>query len=246
MKAKLILQTLTQVKCGWDTIIPKKLSQHYEKWLTELELLKHFQTNRCLKPKNFGKTISTQLHHFSDASEQGYGTASYLRFTNSKGDVHVALVMGKSRVTPLKKITIPRLELTAATLVVRMDRMLKSELKLDLQESIFWTDSQSVLKYIQNQSHRFQTFVANRVAVIQALSSVSQWRFVDSKLNPADDASRGLNIEAFLNSKRWINGPDFLSHNETQWPPIPEILQNSIPSDDPEIGTSSKEVLHGC
>lgn len=60
----------------------------------------------------------------------------------------MALVMGKSRVTPLKKITIPRLELTAATLAVRVDHMLKSELQLDLQESTYWTDSQSVLKYI--------------------------------------------------------------------------------------------------
>lgn len=101
-----------------------------------------------MKPKNFGQVKTTQLHNFCDASEQGYGTASYLRLTNDSEEVHVAFVMGKSRVTPLKTITIPRLELTAATLASRIDRM-------QLLESTFWTDSQSVLKYLGNETKRF-------------------------------------------------------------------------------------------
>lgn len=189
-----------------------------------------------MKPEDFGQVKTVQLHHFSDASEQGYGTVSYIRFIDNLGKIHVTLVMGKSRVSPLKRMTIPRLELTAATLAVRVDQMLRSELQLNLEESIFWTDSQSVLKYIYNQNKRFHTFVANRLAVIHDLSKEDQWKYVDSKQNPADDASRGLNIESLLKSKRWLQGPEFLKNEESQWPQNPdEASQNYISLDDPEV-----------
>lgn len=86
---------------------------------------------------------------------------------NSRSDVHVSFQMGKARVTPLKAVTIPRLELTAAVLAVRVDLMLRSELQIPLQESVFWTDSTSVLKHIKNEDKRFHTFVANRVTTIR-------------------------------------------------------------------------------
>lgn len=97
-----------------------------------------------MKSKDFGQVKTAQLHNYCDASEQGYGTASYLRFTNDSEEVHVAFVMGKSSLTLLKTMTIPRLELTAPTLASRIDIMLRSELQIDLQEPTFWTDSQSV------------------------------------------------------------------------------------------------------
>lgn len=114
--------------------------------------------------------------------------------------------------------------------------MLRSELQLNLEESIFWTDSQSVIKYIYNQNKRFHTFVANRLAVIHDLSKEDQWKYVDSKQNPADDASRGLNIESLLKSKRWLQGPEFLKDEESQWPQNPdETSQSYLPLDDPEV-----------
>ena len=234
LKAKQILQQLCKAKYGWDEAIPLEFSRPWQQWLKDLDQLAKFQVDRCLKPKNFGPVRTAQLHTFCDASEQGYGTASYLRFMNDKGETHIAFVMGKARVTPLKNLTIPRLELTAATLAARMDKMLQSELQVKLQESIFWTDSQSVLKYIRNKTRRFHTFVRNRIAVIHDLSEVNQWRFVDSKHNPADDASRGLSIEAFLSSETWLQGPEFLGKSEAQWPGMPEELGSILP-DDPEV-----------
>ena len=78
--------------------------------------------SRCYKPVEFGEIKSAQLHHFADASERGYGTVSYLRQENFDGAVHCSFVIGKSRVAPLKQTTIPRLELTAATVAVRTTR----------------------------------------------------------------------------------------------------------------------------
>ena len=107
-------------------------------------------------------------------------------------------MIAKSRLTPLKTISIPRLELSAATVSIRLDRMMRKELQLPIDASYFWTDSTTVLKYINNEDKRFHTFVANRVAVLHNGSDPSQWRHVETKVNPADDASRGLTADEFV------------------------------------------------
>lgn len=126
------------------------------------------------------------------------------------------------------------MELTAAVLAVRVDRLLKTELQLELENSLFWTDSTTVLRYIKNETKRFHTFVANRVSAIREATSVSQWRYVDTKRNPADEASRGVKVDYLLTSSRWIHGPDFLSKSEEEWPPN-MLDSTSISSDDPEV-----------
>lgn len=124
LPAKLLLQELCRKKCDWDDLIPQAFQQKWNKWLTDLEKVAEFKVNRCIKPKRFGRIASAQLHHFSDASENGYGTATYLRMENMEKMVHVAFLFGKARVAPLKPVTIPRLELTAAVVAVRVDKML--------------------------------------------------------------------------------------------------------------------------
>ena len=109
-------------------------------------------------------------------------------------------MMGRARVAPLKNITIPRMELTAAMLSVKVDKMLRAELQLLLENSVFWTDSQAVIKYIANEHTRFHTFIANRVSTIRDNTKVSQWKYVETKLNPADDASRAVVLKLFTMS----------------------------------------------
>jgi hypothetical protein len=119
------------------------------------------------------------------------------------------LVMAKSRVSPIKPTTIPRLELIAATVTVKQHRQINQELELEVDSVRFWTDSMCVLQYLNNESNRFKTFVANRFALIYDLSSPSSWRYVDSKPNPADYASRGLQPTDAGEINQWIYGPDF-------------------------------------
>lgn len=129
--------------------------------------MENFKIDRCIKPKTFGEVKSVQLHNFSDASEIGYGVVTYLKMTNVDDDVHTAFMSGKSRVVPLKQVTITRLEFRAAVLAVRMDNMITTELQIALCQSAFWTDNTSVLRYIRNDTQRFQTFVANRISLIR-------------------------------------------------------------------------------
>ena len=239
LPAKILLQDLCRLKLGWDEQIPRQHLKRWQGWLEELPKLSEFSADRCLKPPDFGQVMSSQLHHFSDASETGYGAVSYLRLVDSNGNIHCTFVMGKSRVTPLKRITIPRLELSAAVVSVRLDRMSRNELELPVDESIFWTDSTAVLRYLENQDKRFLTFVANRIATIHGGSTPSQWRYVNTKQNPADYASRGLSADALLHTRQWLMGPDFLWKPSKEWPERPAVM-NQLPKKDPEVKEDKK------
>lgn len=234
LTAKLLLQQLCKVNIGWDEEVPRNIHDEWSKWSAGFPLISKFKVQRCFKMTGFGPVTHAQLHHFADASDQGFGTASYLRLVNGENNVHVALVMGKGRVAPLKRMTIPRMELAAAMLATKMDKLLKSSLQLRLDRSVFWTDSQSVIKYISNEHSRYKTFVANRVAAIRDASELSQWNYIDSKSNPADDVTRGQNAEKFLNNTRWLNGPEILWENEQKWAVNIKPISPLAP-DDPEV-----------
>lgn len=231
--AKQILQSLCKMKLTWDEQIPYDVAQTWKKWIDSLHLLNRLGVSRSFVPVGFGCIVSAQLHHFCDASEVGYGAVSYLRLMNSNGEVSVSFVFGKARVAPLKSTTIPRMELAAAVLAVRLDHMLGKELQFTLTDSIFWSDSMTVLQYISNRNRRFKTYVANRISVIHSLSKVEQWKHICSKENPADAASRGLSSKDFLLCQAWFKGPKFL-YTDTQWPETTESV-DIIPEDDPEI-----------
>ena len=102
--------------------------------------MSQFKIMRCLKPHECG-AATYQLHHFSDASETAYGVVSFLRVDQGRDSIHCGLVIAKSRLAPIKAMTIPRLELAAAALAVKMDGVLQRELDLKLEKSVFWTDS---------------------------------------------------------------------------------------------------------
>ena len=185
---------------------------------------------RSYQPLSF-KILKTSIHVFSDASELGYGAAIYLRHESDEGEVSCSLAFGRSRVTPIKPVTIPRLELQAAVLFVRSTQQILKELRLGDVDIHFWTDFTIVLHYISNTKSRFQTFVANRIAYIKNNTSPNQWRHIRSTLNPADIASRGS--RALPNDlKVWINGPEFLQKSENYWP---NYEPEPIPDDHPEI-----------
>ncbi|XP_072172027.1 uncharacterized protein [Diadema setosum] len=224
LPAKVLLQNLCRRDLTWDDL---PLT-----W-DDLPLLTKIQISRCLKPERFQEIESALLHHFCDASEVGYAAVSYLRLTSKSGAVHCAFVLGKTRLAPMKVVSIPRLELMAAVLAVTMDQCIKGELEIKINETVFWTDSTAVLQYVRSESRRFKTFVANRVARIHASSAPEQWRHVDTKSNPADDGSRGLKASELLKYQRWIIGPDFLAKEEKFWPSPPEVLE--VPRSDPEV-----------
>lgn len=225
LPAKRIFQVLCQDKRAWDEPLPLDQGTLWKKWMNDLSLLTACSVPRCFRPHpSFAS--SCEMHIFCDGSEVGYGAVAYLRFEDKSGQAHCVLVMAKSRLAPLKKMTIPRLELTAAKLAVTLKVILDRELELNITKTIIWTDSTVVLKYLRNTTKRFQRFVANRISFIQDRTTVGQWRYVTSEENPADHASRGVSIAKFLDLQDWFNGPKFLWQTESSWP-----KQENLPDD---------------
>ena len=241
LTGRLLLQQLSADKKGWDEEPTSEQRATWEKWRSELPGLESIQIRRCFKPKNFGNVVNVSVHHFSDASDKGYGEANYLRLENEKGMVNCCLLMGKSRVAPLKTVTIPRLELTAATVSIKVGLLLARELDFQDVETFYWTDSKVVLGYLKNERRRFHLFVTNRVTMILDNSTKKQWRYVESRNNPADDASRGITINQYLKNEKWFNGPSFLQQ------PLDKILSTKVGKfdvhdEDPEVKRTVKVV----
>ena len=111
----------------------------------------------------------------------------------------------------------------------------QQELQMQIDSVYYWTDSETVLKYICNSTARFQTFVANRVALIKEGSQVSQWRYIETKANPADACSRGVTAETLVTNKSWTTGPEFLYLSEEDWQNTTANYVTSDLSEDPEV-----------
>ena len=232
LSAKRPLQSSCRM-LGWDEEISGENLTRWKNWLEEMPKLEEFVIRGFIKVPELGTCGSLEIHHFCDASEIGYGTVSYLRTIHEDGKINTASLFAKSRLVPLKRITILRLELIAATLAVKIDIMLKEELEFNLQQSVFWTESTSVLRYISSKDKRFHTFVANRITVIHEGSDPEQWMYVSTKSNPADYASRGMSADDLLQSKCWINGPEVLLQSSGTWPKWNDDC--GIPEDDVEV-----------
>ena len=156
----------------------------------------------CIKTKDFGSIKSRTFHYFSDASQSGYGQYSYIRYLNDRAQIHGCLLIRKSRLLPLKFISIPRLELLVSTLSVKNSEKLRKGLDVHVDDKTFWTDSQVVLGYINIDFCRFKVFVANGVQQIRYHTITKQWNFIQNNNNPADDASRGLDLKMKIQIKR--------------------------------------------
>ena len=230
--AKILLQELWRQKLSWDQEIPEPYSSLWQKWLQELPCVTTIEIPRCYKAQCPSAQATVQLHNFSDASRHGYAAVSYLRFIDEQGVIHCSFVMGKTRNAPIKEWTIPRLELQATVLAVRLSNSILKELDLRVNEIFFWSDSMTSLQYIKNQTKRFQTFVANRVAEIHESTTPEQWHHVPGTMNPADEGSRGVAIKHFQPGCRWWSGPSFLWQPVQQWP---NARVEDIRSDDKEI-----------
>jgi hypothetical protein len=178
---------------------------------------------RCYFPKE-AKIVSTQLHGFSDASELAYAGVVYLRMCDSEGNVHVSLVTSKTKVAPIKRLTIPRLELCGAHLLAQLLHHVREALHVHPQDVHAWTDSTIVINWLDGNPRRFKTYVGNRVANIMELMTPNQWKHVNGAQNPADCASRGLFPSELLQHSLWWNGPPWLRLAPSEWPkqsPLP-------------------------
>ena len=161
---KRLLQDLCRKKCCWDDPVDEGTEASWNCWQNDNRQLGSIEISRCIKPFDFDPHHSS-LHFFSDASEIRYGAVAYALLVASSGSIRCNFLFGKSRVCPLKPISIPRLELQAAVLSVKLMHHIRRELKMNVANTYVWTDS-TVLHCIFNTNSRFKTFMANRIGFI--------------------------------------------------------------------------------
>ena len=214
VRAKIGMQILWQRGYEWDEPLPETDQASWRELFEEMKKLNDVTLKRCLTPPSVeGKPT---LCIFSDASENAYGTCAYLRWQTENDGYEVRFVAGKSKVAPLKTLTIPRLELQAAVLAARMYKAISDEMRLQVEKVVFFTDSMIALQWIKTPARTFKPFVSSRVAEIQTLTNTTQWKHIPGEKNVADKVSRGIAVEKLTDE--WKNGPEFLHDAEEGWP----------------------------
>ncbi|XP_055527359.1 uncharacterized protein LOC129719980 [Wyeomyia smithii] len=227
--AKILMQQLWTLqdeeerKLEWDQPVPSQLEKVWRKFLAQLPILNKVTVQRCIIIPN---AAFVEMHCFSDASERAYGACVYIRSQNAAGDVVTRLLTSKSKVAPLKRQTIPRLELCGARLAAQLYDKVKRAIKIPLR-TYFWTDSTCVLRWIQASPANWTTYVANRVSIIQTLTENCYWSHVPGVENPADLISRGISPEDILSNSSWWQGPQWLHCGPEQWPETAEVIDEA-------------------
>ncbi|XP_058840343.1 uncharacterized protein LOC131695821 [Topomyia yanbarensis] len=220
VRAKILMQEMWLLSTGWDEPVPENVCHKWNKYHQELPKISAYRVTRYV----FLPQSTIQLHTFADASESAYGACTYARCKDEMGNVRIQLLAAKSRVAPLKRLTLARLELCAAVLASHLHDRIKQAIDVEVSASYFWSDSAVTLQWIRSPPNTWQTFVGNRVSEVQHYTHGCQWMHISGCENPADLVSRGMSVEDFLKSTLWDQGPRWLSLTEGEWktrtPPI--------------------------
>ncbi len=235
IKIKILLQRVWELKIGWDEFLPPAIKEIWIQWRSQLPQLSDKHIPRCHFPKQC-QIVSVQLHGFSDASEEAYSSVVYLRMVDSLNHIHTSFVTSKTKVAPVKRLTIPRLELCRAHLLSQLLRHVQQVFHLPVASVFAWTDSMVVLGWLSGNPRRLKTYVGNRVARTIESIPPDRWNHVSGMDNPADCATRGIFPSELLNHELWWEGPAWLKLPPSDWPE-----QASIPHTD-----SSEEICTVC
>nr|CAI5844533.1 unnamed protein product [Callosobruchus analis] len=239
--AKLIMQTLWQLKLSWDESIPLDLKTTWHNFSDHLSEL-----NNLAIPRHVITSMShpLELHGYADASERAYGCCVYLRSKNPDGTVRVNLLCAKSKVAPLKGAkTIPKLELCACVILANLVKKIKLSLDFNIARSFYYSDSTIALAWLKADPQRWKTFVRNRVVEIQRLTDIDDWYHVKSAENPADLISRGVNPKYLGHTTLWWKGPSWLHNPGLDLPLSQETLEEI---DIPESRSNTDKTIALC
>ncbi|XP_026730678.1 uncharacterized protein LOC113495880 [Trichoplusia ni] len=224
--SKILIQQLWLEKVEWDEAVNPTLAEKWSTIRSDLENVNGICINRWMGTSSSNKDC-IEIHGFSDASVQAYGAVVYCRVTYSDGSVKTSIVAARTRVAPLKTISLPRLELCGALLLSRLLKQIGKALRLPASQIYAWTDSSIVISWIFGDPNKWKTFIANRVVEITTNVKGSQWYHVKSDDNPADIASRGMTVANLKTCKLWWNGPDWLPQPKIQFT-RPNILPTEL------------------
>ena len=219
---KVLFQRVCQSKGSWKDRVDEELRKEWERWLVSAERYSRIEFPRCYHP-NLASSTCIMLIGFCDASEKGYAAVVYLRVVtadSNKHDVGCSLVASKTRVAPLKKQTIPRLELLGALILARLMVRIRSILKdVKVDEEYCFTDSSVAAHWICNPTKRYKKYIDKRADKIRLMVQPEKWLHLPGEENIADWPSRGCLPDKFReHEEEWFNGKRWLKKDKKEWP----------------------------
>ncbi|XP_073820609.1 uncharacterized protein [Musca autumnalis] len=235
--AKLLLREVWRYDIRWDENIPNELFDIWNNWRDELKNVAQVSVPRYYFRIGLPETV--ELHIFVDASEDAFGAVSYWMSIKSDGEIEVSFITSKTKCAPLKSMTIPRLELQAAVLGTRLLCTIEKEHSVKVSRRICWSDSSTVINWINSDNRRYKPFVAHRITEILDSTCPTDWKWLPTNLNVADETTRAKRNMDFSFKSRWYQGPQFLHQPEDDWP---EMISTSN-DEPPEEELRSKFVL---
>ncbi|XP_055645639.1 uncharacterized protein LOC129782532 [Toxorhynchites rutilus septentrionalis] len=229
---KVLVQDVWRSGIEWDETIPEAIYPMWNRWILALQELSSVRINRSYFPGYDPKSLeSIELHVFVDASMTAYAAAAYFRIIDRE-TVRCTLVASKTKVAPLKQLSVPGLELQADVIGTRLMKTIIESHTIPIRRKIFWSDSNIVLAWLRSDQHQFHQFVAFRVGEILEQSEASDWRKVPTRWNVSDEATKWGNGPVAAETCRWQRGPESLYKNERDWP---EQEKNWVTSEEMRI-----------
>jgi hypothetical protein len=223
------MQQMWMMGLDWDDESDLELKQKALQWLHEIPLIAECSVPRWLLISS--EVVDHTIHIFVDASQEAYGAVAYAVASYNNDEVFSKIVASRSRVAPLKLVSIPRLELMAAVLGVKLMLAVTKALGVPSKGTVLWSDSMNVLFWIKrNYSRNFKPFVGNRINFIQEHTLPTQWLYVPTEQNSADLITRET-LASSSSSDMWMSGPAFLLLNANQWNKQPTALENACKSE---------------
>ncbi|XP_034944084.1 uncharacterized protein [Chelonus insularis] len=220
----MLLQELWLHNLSWDEPVPQSI---INRWLIIREEFTQLYEISLPRWIHTTRHSTVEIHGFSDASQLAMAAAIYLKINSPSTGPKITLICAETKVAPIKQITIPRLELTAALILAKLTKYVRATLhRVNIHSIHLWTDSSITHSWINSNAGRWKDFVRNRVGQIQELVADAHWHHISGKENPADCASRGITANQLKDYSLWWRGPTWLAENQENWP------VNSPPADE--------------
>ena len=205
IRIRCILQRIIKGGRNWDQPVSECYQQELQEWMDEFDSMTSIEIPRCLI---LGTNGNHQLHTFTHASMSAIAAIVYVRTTKADGSSTSRYLISKTKVAPIKQLSIAKLEWEAETLGAELAGFCESKMTTTISSKHFWTDSTATLGRIQSKQ-RQKMYIANRLTKIHENSNPDNWRHIPRIMNPADHGTRGLNPSDV--PKLWLQPPDFLS-----------------------------------
>ncbi|UYV77667.1 hypothetical protein LAZ67_15001855 [Cordylochernes scorpioides] len=227
---KIMLQKLWAMGCNWDERLPECIQWQWTVIEEDINQLNKISIPRYIPCRN--SILTLELHGFCDSSEKAYAAVIYVKSCKHDRSVNISLIASKTKVAPIKVLSLPRLELCSALLLANLFVAVKESLSLHFDQIFLWSDSSIALNWIKSESKRWKTFVANRVSSIQRKTPPHSWFHVPGSENPADLATRGLTPAQLVDNQLWWQGPHWLQdpsvNSYIDLPPSDELSPETL------------------